>query len=141
MATGGDGWSVGEDGMFMHYSNGKWEEINTPEGITGGLQLSDVDMISRSEGWAVGNEYPGAISFLPHYANGKWTSTQSPVSETLAAINMVAPEDGWAVGGNGTILHYTGDRWEQVASPTTSHLSDVDMVSEGRGVGYWGRCQ
>jgi photosystem II stability/assembly factor-like uncharacterized protein len=40
---------------------------------------------------------------------------------------MVSPDEGWAVGAQGTILHYSRGAWRQVDSPTTSNLAAVAM--------------
>ena len=54
----------------------------------------------------------------------------SPVYRALHAIDLVSPDDGWAVGQEGVILHWDGHAWSQVVSPVTAtRLHDVDMVS------------
>ena len=54
----------------------------------------------------------------------------SPVNQELNAIDLVSPDDGWAVGDEGVIVHWDGQTWAQVTSSvTTTILADVDMVS------------
>lgn len=66
--------------------------------------LSSVDMLSSTDGWAVG--YDGAIL---HWDGSSWTKVASPTDKSLGSIKMVSTSDGWAVGRSGTILH-----WEAV---------------------------
>ena len=51
-----------------------------------------------------------------------------------AAIQMISPDQGWAVGGlEGLILRYDGHTWQQVASPTQVILWALDLVSASDG--------
>ena len=63
-----------------------------------------------------------------------WVSWPSPTANDLYDIEMVTPEDIWAVGAGGTILHWNGYDWQQVASPTSQDLYCVTMQpgSQGR---------
>jgi photosystem II stability/assembly factor-like uncharacterized protein len=51
----------------------------------------------------------------------------------LAAIDMLSPEAGWAVGSYGTILHYDGNAWRIESSPTREHITDLAMLNEREG--------
>ena len=74
MLSAEEGWAVGykileEDvnksqGMIMHYSGGKWQEVDIPV-IDG--RLLTLHMLSAEEGWAAG--WGGAIL---HYNGGTW---------------------------------------------------------------------
>jgi photosystem II stability/assembly factor-like uncharacterized protein len=61
------------------------------------------------------------------------TAVESPVIAWLFSVFMVSADDGWAVGGYGTILHWDGKAWRPVASPTTDALFSVSLVSTGEG--------
>lgn len=55
---------------------------------------------------------------------GQWVD----INQTTANLNsifMLSPNDGWAVGNNGTILYWDGLEWRLVQSPTTLHLYSV----------------
>jgi photosystem II stability/assembly factor-like uncharacterized protein len=56
-----------------------------------------------------------------------WVSWPSPTSNDLYDIEMVSPENIWAVGAGGTILHWNGYDWQQVPSPTPYDLVCVTM--------------
>ena len=57
----------------------------------------------------------------------------TPNGGSIAALDMITSNDGWAVGSDGCILHWDGKNWNNVASPTTVWLSCVDMVSSTDG--------
>ena len=101
--------------------------------------LLSVDMLSGSEGWAVGQH-----GTTLRWTGSDWIKITSPVTDTLRAVSMVAADDGWAVGSDvpdvSVILHWDGTDWTQVSSPTTQPLSHVDMLSatDGWAVGWSG---
>lgn len=64
-------------------------------------------------------------------------------SDRLASVCFVDRDNGWAVGGRGTILHTSdgGDTWQEQTSGTDFILEDVFFVDRRRGwaVGGWPR--
>jgi photosystem II stability/assembly factor-like uncharacterized protein len=60
---------------------------------------------------------------------GNWVIVNSPTENWMNSVDMVSVDDGWAVGGNGTILHWNGDLWSISTSPTTNTLFSIDMIS------------
>lgn len=46
-------------------------------------------------------------------------------------VQMLAPNNGWLVGSNGTILHYDGHHWQPQASSTTVKLTALAMLPGG----------
>ncbi|PZR96029.1 MAG: hypothetical protein DLM69_11170 [Candidatus Chloroheliales bacterium] len=84
-------------------------------------------------------------------AQAQATSTSTPVPPTntatdtpalasklslpysLLGVQMTSTNEGWAVGGGGTILHYSGGNWIQMSSPTTNTLPSVAIVSANEG--------
>ena len=50
-------------------------------------------------------------------------------------LSFVSPDEGWVVGGNGTILHTTdgGAHWTDQSSPTTAALYAVQFLTPKRG--------
>jgi hypothetical protein len=43
--------------------------------------------------------------------NGTWTMVTSPTTWTLHDIFVVAPNDIWATGDDGTVVHWNGTGW------------------------------
>ena len=55
------------------------------------------------------------------------------LANRLQDIAMLSKNEGWAVGGHGTILHFKNGRWERIASPTLSLLTSIEMLSLNEG--------
>jgi hypothetical protein len=113
--------------------------------------LRAVQMLSPTEGWAVGSSYvaPSATGVLIlHYHNGQWRRVPVPSNAqlgvpaaNLSSIAMVSADEGWAVGGgfsssdsnyvpSAFILHYSGGRWTRYGSlMRDAELSAVQMLS------------
>jgi photosystem II stability/assembly factor-like uncharacterized protein len=71
-------------------------------------------MLSPRDGWAVGSG--GSIL---HYDGDKWNLVDTGIrSVHLESLDMVSPDEGWAVGREdrsanteGVILHYQHGKW------------------------------
>lgn len=87
--------------------------------------LNGIQMLSDTDGWAVGN---GGIL---HYIAGTWSIvTKLPPTTTLYGISLSPKGDeGWAVGTDGTIMRYKDGAWTDSPSPTDLGLRQVAWVS------------
>ncbi len=110
---------------------GGWYDIQSPTNAN----LWSVDVISTSDGWAV-----GAGGVIIRWNGGLWSIVRSPTSNTLYSVDMVSTNEGWAVGGSGTIVRWNGVSWIAYVSPTTTDLYSVDMINakDGWAVGASG---
>jgi photosystem II stability/assembly factor-like uncharacterized protein len=63
MLSASEGWSVGQQGTILHYSDGLWSKDTSP--ISGDLR--SVSMVSPTDGWAVGD----GNNFV-QYEDGAW---------------------------------------------------------------------
>jgi hypothetical protein len=114
-------------------------------------------MVSATDGWAVGHALYQAV--ILHYQGGQWQLADNPLTptdtappstptdipptpgDTLTAMGMVSPDEGWALGYEGTtslILHYTRQGgWASVATPLriTFHSLSMTSASDGWAVG------
>ncbi|PVX24147.1 MAG: hypothetical protein CW716_10735 [Candidatus Bathyarchaeum sp.] len=126
-----------------------WKNMSTPRGYFNAL-----DMVSSTDGWAVGNG--GAIM---HWDGTCWSRQETisyPVEITtgfvveynltnpIESVDMISSTDGWAVGYRGTIVHWDGTCWSLVECPqifASRTIWSVDMVSstDGWAVGDGGR--
>ena len=73
-------------------------------GITHGIALSDIAMVSPTEGWAVGGvDHFGtgtSQGTLLHLINGQWiANTDLPTAPGIVSISMDSPTDGWLTIG------------------------------------------
>ncbi len=104
-----EGWAVGDGGIVLHYSGGKWLQSPSPTGRT---------LYAVSLPWAVGE---GGI--ILKYDGSSWQQAASPTGETLRAV-AISGDEGWAVGGS-TILHYSGGKWQIAARLAADDLRGV----------------
>ncbi|MCC7018534.1 MAG: hypothetical protein IT332_02185 [Ardenticatenales bacterium] len=106
--------------------DGRWTLAELPTAWVGHW-LADIDMLSSTDGWAVGH---GGVL---RYANGTWSRVIVPhPASSLRAVDMVSSSDGWAVGSDGVVLRFDGTEWLSVRNPfsgTRRTLFAIDMVS------------
>jgi len=130
MVNANAGWAVGSAfssaissyaGTALRWDGSNWATL--PLSTT--AELSAVDMLSTTDGWAVGEE-----GTLLHWDGAAWTARGgNPTSEDLRAVDMLSATQGWAVGAAGVILHWDGSAWTAVASPVTQDLLGVAIAS------------
>ena len=98
-----------------------------------GNNLSKVDFISPTIGWAVGDfgtilkTTDGGIS---------WAIQSSGTTNDLFDVDLVDSDNGTAVGRNGTILSTTngGETWTLKASGTTNWLFGIFFADLNNGI-------
>jgi hypothetical protein len=125
------GLAVGRHGLVLSYESGDWACLNR---FTG-RDLRDVEVISRSESWAVGDG-------IWHYFHGGWS--QVPVSDvppwglSLYGVVFENHELAWAVG-TGVVLRYLDGKWSVVGSGPPPGLfgGDFRSVTLGPGSTVW----
>ena len=143
--------------VILHYTGGAWNTVTPPPGS---YTLKSVFMVSSTEGWAVGEEAaaspsyrytPQATGIILHYTQSggvaSWSIFPAPSSPSptppLNSIDMLSPNEGWAIGDNATILHYTVSSgvgtWNTLVvsgNPTLStdaNLTSIFMLSPSDG--------
>ena len=107
-----EGWALDCSGnVLLHYLDGTWTIDQLPDVNLNPShyyrQLSDIQFISRDEGWAVGtaNEYYGPENIkrgvLFHYINGDWANVTLPdisPNWSLSSIHFFSSNEGLAIG-------------------------------------------
>ncbi len=107
----------------------------------GNTYVNSLQMLSPNEGWAVGYAYNrsnnpsslfsfnfgGQFGSVLHYTGGHWQPVTIPDVPELSRVDMVSPEEGWAVGAGATMLHFSGGNWTKVT--TFNGLSNTNGVS------------
>ncbi len=110
--------------------------------------LTSVDMVSATEGWAVGywdragNGDPWGETIL-RWNGVEWYEWYSWSDDPpLFSVEMIASGDGWAAGSGGKILRWDGNDWNTVSNPSSDRTRSVSMVSgtDGWAVGGSGIC-
>jgi hypothetical protein len=143
MVNSTDGWAVGNAGVVIRWNGTNWNRIEETANYTvelGGGQviekplnfpLESVDMLSSTEGWAVGQR-----AVIIRWNGTNWSLEKEPEymgAPWLWSVDMVSSTDGWAVGSGGDIVHWDGTSWKYVKNPAWGHLFSVDMVSSTDG--------
>ncbi len=83
-------------------------------------------------GWMAGTNSSDE-GWLAQYESDHWQRILGPTTERLWDIQMLTPQEGWAVGENGTLLHYTEREWKAIRAPVTNTLYSLSMVAPNRG--------
>lgn len=131
MVSATDGWAVGainnpSEGtatpktLIAHLHNCQWTPVSDAGASIASAQLTQVAMVSSTEGWAVGStlklfdnisQANGAIThqwmydklIVLHYTNGQWQQVSVPgnTSGQPQALHMTSSNDGWLLVDNG----------------------------------------
>jgi hypothetical protein len=142
-------WAVGaagSAGLTQRWNGSEWTTVPSP-GPAGasGASLSGVKSFGTGDAWAVGNAFvpsasPANRTLIQHWNGSTWDSVPSPspdpVQNRLVAVDGVAPDDAWAVGGLGhdgyggatvtaLVLHWNGSSWTRVTVPTADSTFSV----------------
>ncbi len=123
-------------GVVYHWDGISWKRSSPDyaEMLYGLAALGD-------QAWAVGEK-----GLIVHWDGSQWSEMESPLylesnntatGQSLKAITMISPEEGWAVGGNpyqnaaGVILHYRQGEWvvEYDTGKDAAEFESVSMVS------------
>lgn len=76
------------------------------------------------------------------YDTRQWHVIESPVKNSgindliagdLHDVQMLSPEEGWAVGKQGIILHFKSGKWNIFPSPTNYELRSISMADRNSG--------
>lgn len=112
-----DVWAIGgttDAGTLTHFDGDTWQARALPDGVpllNWGFGFGPADV------FFVGNE--GTVL---HFDGAGFTKLDTPTGQPLWGVWGAAPDDVWAVGGDGlpshaTLLHYDGHAWAQVTLP------------------------
>jgi hypothetical protein len=136
-----NGWAVGPFRNIIHWDGSNWTEITRMQHA-----LNAIDMVSATDGWAVGGgSYVGCeqsqenCSLIVYWNGSTWSTVANPSPYGLLGISMLSASDGWAVGGSqfycpaetncSIISRWNGTQWSRLDSPTTKSLYAIAMNS------------
>ena len=124
-----------------------WRVAPSPNGGTDLNSLSDVDIVSPNDVWAVGyytvvdGTYHRYQAMAQHWDGTSWSLITVPLAgyeSELSSISPLSSSDIWAVGyskesATGALrtyaLHWDGSTWTQVSSPNFQYNSYLDAVA------------
>ncbi len=125
------GLAVGRRGQVYRFDGREWRRIDCPVAS----DLTDVALLRPDDGWVVGD-----LGTILRWDGKDLSVAESPVELIrIAAIDMVAPSQGWAVTRDGRVLVYDGT-WTIDDAPAVDELTDVAFrdsdvgLAVGRGV-------
>lgn len=135
--------------VIAHYNGSAWSTVPppTPPADTSDV-LIGIDMVSATDGWAVGTRQPAADPSQPlllRWSGGRWLPVLLPRLDgaRLTGVSVGAgtgtAADVWAVGSQGDsalILHLDGSRWTLTTLPPNGpdafkELRNVTTVAGG----------
>jgi len=97
-----DGWAMGHaitTTYVLRYDGVSWRWA-----YTNTYNLDRMYMFSQTDGWAISQDVaPYAIT---HFDGNAFTPVNNPATTFLNSIDMVSQQEGWIVGGGGTMLYY-----------------------------------
>ncbi len=109
--------------LFLHYNGTEWIKEPGLPAVQG--EITDVDLLTADEGWAVGTNQ--GLPFVLRRHGGQWHSMPIPAFEAgvyLESVHVTSSRDAWAVGHRKSgdrrtalILQWDGDMWRDVAVP------------------------
>ena len=127
-----DVWATRGAGEIVRWNGSQWLNqadpvINSTNGWLG------IGGTSSSDVWSVGYYNRGVPPFdnttqgsSAHWNGAVWSQVAMPTTASgLFTTWFAAPNDGWAVGLEGTIVRWNGTAWLKVASGTTEKLQGV----------------
>jgi hypothetical protein len=119
------------ESVVLEWDGNDWTSTPFQQG-----DLTDIDMVSGTDGWAIGSE-------AWRWDGSAWiTMTHSITTNPniqLQAIDMISATDGWIIGSEGTppqgvVFHWDGSSWSIVPiSLAEGLLDEVVMVSADDG--------
>jgi hypothetical protein len=119
--------------LIIHYHNGRWGVVPSPNPDNYINSLNAITAISATNLWAVGNHATDPFDSEPlilHFDGTSWTQVASPAlkgNSGLAAIAAASATDIYAVGAASIptapafptlIEHFDGTSWSIVSSPS-----------------------
>jgi hypothetical protein len=111
-----NGWIVGS-GSLLRWNGTAWHSHGPLSGPPRGTLYNDVQFISPSAAWAVG-QIDQMRSVIAYWNGRQWINQFVPSNMKLESVSMISETEGWAVGAAGVTLHWDGQLWRLVPTPT-----------------------
>ena len=150
-------WAVGEyqtsppglvqftsSNLIMRWNGTFWTSFNIQNFSTIKNSFWDVEAVSPSDVWAVGDfagPGGGAQTQIAHWDGTSWTSqavTVATGTSYLWSVDAISANDIWAVGGRADIIndpcfsyHYDGSTWTEIPVPTVGTRRNRFLAVDG----------
>jgi hypothetical protein len=118
--------AVGENGVVFYYNGTEWTEETSPTSS----DINDIDIVSQTDIWAVGND-------IYHYDGINWSVAYE--SSACYSIDIVSANDIYVGSTSGKIYHYDGSDWS-FTTLDASIIMDIQMdaTDSGWAMDYYG---
>lgn len=139
------GWLVGTGGSILHTQDGgeTWIPQSRSGNLNDGLiSLEDVQFISSTQGWVIGNnQNRNGIVFSTTDGGATWTTLSEFNDAKLISVFFMSPQEGWVATEYRGIFHTIdgGKTWEiRPINFQLQSISHVQFISPNQGwaVGY-----
>lgn len=123
--------------LTMRFNGTSWNVVPSPNPITGSNELENVDAISASDVWALGN------GRLMRFNGTSWNVMPSPTAGSVRGLDAVSATDAWTVGFSGSatfVSRWNGASWVTVPSlpPAAGrHLMVLEAVAARTPTDVW----
>jgi hypothetical protein len=134
--------------LAEHWDGTSWSVVPTPNDAERDHELTGVATIASNDVWAVGhNNQPSFRDqqiVVLHWNGSVWSKSPAPnpsFNDSLMAVDGIASNDVWAVGGYSTggnaqnaslIEHWNGSTWTVVDHP---HFYGLDFLNDVAAIG------
>jgi hypothetical protein len=125
--------------LIEHWNGARWSLVPAPTACS--AQLSQISMLTPSDGWAVGScgSAPHTQAMIEHWNGHRWTAAASPVTKgsSLNDVLALGPHLAWAVGSysprsgvNRTLIEqWNGRAWTVTPSPNRQQSGDLGGIA------------
>ncbi len=138
---------TGRRTLTEHWNGKEWSIVPSPNSSfpnVSATRLYGVDAMSTNDVWAVGygEDFSSLKSetLIIHWNGKSWSIVPSPnpggseYTNTLNAIDGVAPNDIWSVGAQGypeksLTLHWNGSSWQTIPNACRTPLTGVVAIT------------
>jgi hypothetical protein len=125
------GWAVGRywdsdssRAALMQWDGKTWENITLPATINQAYGLVDVEVLSETDVWVVGDAYQSGL--VLHWDGAAWQAIPTPPELTGGNdIGAAGPADVWVLDED-RIFHWDGAAWRQADLPVGFWYSESD---------------
>ena len=119
VAPGGVPWAINFRQLYRWDGSG-W--VSVPR--EGEPVLEDIEMMSASEGWIVGEE--GAVF---RWDGSEWSTVPTVFTDTLRTVSVPTADDVWTLAGN-TVYRWDGSEWTTLSLPFTAYELAVNAADD-----------
>ena len=121
-----DFWVMDITGKLMHFDNGQWSFIKSPQPENIIYHTYDILNDKTILSMTVNTNYETGFHMLK---NGKWEKLDKIISVPIKHSQIISEDEFWVCGDWGSIYHYFNGIWEEIDSPISNHITSFRYLS------------